>query len=137
MARKTVVSPDQLATQVQSIVQEYTDDLIKKMPDLVKEVAQDTVKDLKQRASGLFGGSTYKRSFKSKKMNTSDSSKTEYTIYSTEPQLAHLLEKGHVIKNQTGQTYGMTQARAHWAPAEENANDELEKKIRESIEGGV
>jgi len=137
MAKNTTISPNQLGSQVQTIVQQYTDDLIKKMPDLVKEVAQDTVKDLKQRASGLFGGTTYKRSFKSKKLVTSDSSKTEYTVYSTQPSLAHLLEKGHVIKNQTGQTYGMTKARAHWAPAEENASDSLERKIRETIEGGV
>ena len=137
MAKNITISPNQLGAQVQSIVQQYSDDLVKKMPDLVKEAAQDTVKDLKRRASGLVGGTKYNRSFKSKKLATSDSSKTEYTIYSTEPQFAHLLEKGHWVKNQTGQTYGMTKARAHWGPAEEDANEALEQKIREKIEEGV
>ena len=127
------VAPNQLGAEVENLLKEYSDDVIRKMPDAVKEVTTDTVKSLKAKAGELFKGTKYNKSFKSKKQSTTASG-TKYVIYSTEYRLAHLLEKGHVIKNQTGKTYGVTKARPHWAPAEKEAAEALEKKLTEGIE---
>lgn len=126
------VSPNQLGTEVSKILTEYTDDVVKALPDIVKDVAKDTVQDLKDRSSELFGGKKYKRSFKSKKL-TQNSSKAEYTVYSTEYRITYLLENGHIIKNKTGKVYGTTQARPHWEPAEQEAVKKLEEKIAEAV----
>lgn len=37
---------------------------------------------------------------------TTDETGTECTVHNKRYQLTHLLENGHVIKNQTGKTYG-------------------------------
>lgn len=128
MASNITVNPNQLGDEVSKLVKQYSDEVVQNMPEIVKEVTQDTVKELKKSASQLFGGSKYNRSFKSKKVNTV-AGRTEYVIYSTEYRVAHLLENGHIIKNQTGIPYGTTQARPHWAPAEEHAADALEEKL--------
>lgn len=128
------ISPDQLGETIESILNQYSDDLIRDMPDIVKEVAQETVKELKAEAGRLFGGTKYKKSFKSKKLAGANG-KISYTIYSTEYRLTHLLEKGHVIKNQTGQVYGMTEGRPHWATAESKAVNSMEQKLTEAAKG--
>ena len=132
MAGQLKISPDQLGDELQKILKEYSDQVIEEMPNLVMTRASATVKELKKEAGKLFGGQKYNRSFKSKKLSGS-ASKTNYVIYSTEARLTHLLEKGHAIKNQTGMVYGTTQARPHWATAEEHAVDGLEKDITESV----
>lgn len=136
MSKKNVkIKPNQLGETIDSILKEYSDDIVRQMPDVVKEVTQDTVKDLKKRASTLVGGKKYKKSFKSR-LTTGYSGKTIYTVYSTEYRVAHLLENGHVIKNKTGRIYGRTSARPHWGPAEEQAIKNLEKKLSKKIQEG-
>lgn len=132
MAR-TVISPSKLGDTIADLIRNYSDDVIKAMPDAVKEVAQDTVKSLKQSAGSKFGGKKYKKSFHAKK-EVSTADKTNYIIYSSEYRLAHLLEHGHIITNQTGRVYGTTQARPHWKPAEEEAVEALERKLKEAVE---
>ena len=53
------------------------------------------------------------------------------TVYSSVSRVGHLLEHGHPIKNQTGQIYGMSQAKPHWEPAEQEAIEALEEKIKD------
>ena len=115
------------------ILKTYPDDIVAAMPNVVKEVVKDTVTDLKKRARKQFKGTKYNKSFKSRKLSTA-SGQTTYTVYSTEYRLTHLLEKGHVIKNQTGRIYGVTQARPHWEPAESAAVEELEQRLTETVQ---
>lgn len=132
---KVKCSPGDLGISIEDILEEYSEEVAKNMPDIVQQVTKDTVKDLKSRATKLFGGKgkkAYAKSFKSKKV-VGTSAKTTYRIYSTQYQLAHLLEHGHAIKNQTGRIYGKTQARPHWGPAEEKAIKDLEDKISEKL----
>lgn len=132
MSRKTV-SPGGLTDAIEGIIKEYTDEVVRALPDAVKQSAKECVKALKSNAASAVGGTVYKGSFKSKK--TSDSyGLTEYTVYSTKYRIAHLLEHGHVIKNQTGRVYGVTAARPHWAPAEEVASKALEEAISKKVE---
>ena len=131
---KTKVRPDQFGKALSGIIKEYSDDTVKEMPDVVKEVAKNTVKKLKSRSQQLFNGTQYSKSFKNKKI-TDNSNVTSYVVYSDLPQLTTWLEHGHNITNQTGQVYGHTPAKPHWADAEEEAIKELENMLVKSIGG--
>lgn len=130
-----VVTPNALCDAVLDIVQTYSDEVVEKLPDIVKGAAKTTVKALKKNAE-IIGGTKYRGSFKSKKDRTSSVAETSYTIYSTQYRLTHLLEHGHVIRNRPGgPIYGMTRAFPHWRPAEQEGIDEIDEKIREAVEG--
>ena len=134
MSTKTV-TPDALCDAVQDIIKEYSDELVSKLPDIVKASAKTTVKALKKNAESI-GGTKYRGSFKSKKTSALLLGETTYTVYSTQYRLTHLLEHGHVIRNRAGgPVYGMTRAFPHWKPAEQEGIDEIDEKIREAIEG--
>ena len=134
MSTKTV-TPNELCDAVQDIVKEYSDELVAKIPDIVKGAAKITVKALKKNAESI-GGTMYRGSFKSKKGRALISGETTYVVYSTQHRLTHLLEHGHVIRNRAGgPVYGMTRAFPHWKPAEQEGIDEIDEKIREAIEG--
>lgn len=132
--KNQTVKLDGLADALKSAISQYSDELIRDMPEAVKEAAQETAKELKSQAGSLFKGQKYAKSFKTKKQ-TGPNGITTYTVYSTEYRLTHLLEHGHVIKNQTGRVYGMTQARPHWKPAEEAGIKLLEEKLSETAKG--
>lgn len=48
-------------------------------------------------------------------------------------RLSHLLEKGHVIKNQYG-TYHRTKARPHWEPVQKKIETEYPNAVKEKLE---
>lgn len=125
-------TPGGFTVAVSDIIQEYSDEVVKAMPDAVKKAAKEGVKALKSAAASAVGGTTYKNSFKSKATQTS-SDLTEYTIYSSRYQVAHLLEHGHVVRNKYG-VYGVAPAHPHWATAEEKANEILEEEIQKAME---
>lgn len=134
MSTKTV-TPDALCDAVQDIIKEYSDELVGKLPDIVKGAAKTTVKALKKNAESI-GGTKYRGSFKSEKTSALLLGETTYTVYSTQYRLTHLLEHGHVIRNRAGgPVYGTTRAFPHWKPAEQEGIDEIDEKIREAIEG--
>lgn len=131
------VSPEELGDAIGKIFKEYSDETVRAIPDIVKTVAQSTVKDLKTRTSKMFKTHKskkrrYDKSFKSRKL-VSVSGKTEYEVYSSEYQLTHLLEHGHAKANQYGRYYGKTRAFPHWAPAEEKAIKDLEQKLKDTL----
>lgn len=133
MSAPTKVKPEQLGTAISDVIREYTDDVIRELPEACQQAAKKTVKALKSNASKIGGTGAYRKSFKSKK-TAGDSNITTYTVYSTKYRIAHLLEHGHVIKNQTGRVYGVTAAKPHWAPAEQEGMEELEKLIEEAAQ---
>lgn len=138
MTEGKVVKPNDLADAISDIVQEYSDDIITQLPGVVQAVAKDSQKKLKRLIGEKFGGTgKYQRSIKVKKGSAGLNGKTTYTLYSTEGRLTHLLEKGHVIKNQTGKIYGMTQAVPHWSIVEEEAAEALEKKLTDKAGGNT
>lgn len=56
-----------------------------------------------------------------------------FTVYNrTKPQLTHLLENGHVVRNKKG-TYGRAPAIKHIEPAEEAAIQKFELRVRARI----
>ena len=127
------VKPGDLGEAIGDIIKQYSDEVVEAMPQCVQTAAKKGLKTLKSEAKGKIGGSKYVSSFKNKKTK-STSGLTEYTLYSTRYRVAHLLEHGHFIKNQTGRVYGVTQAKPHWSPAEDAAVKELEDQIQQKIE---
>lgn len=132
--KNQTVKLDGLADALTSAISQYSDELIQNLPDAVKESAQETVKELKSKAGSLFKGTKYPKSFKTKK-KTGHNGTTTYTVYSTEYRIAHLLEHGHVVRNQTGKEYGISPAHPHWQPAEEVGIQTLEEKLSETAKG--
>ena len=134
--RTQQIQLDELSKTLTDIISEYSDDVIRDMPDIVKEVAKETAKELKTSIDRMFGGSgAYKRSIKTKKLSE-NGQKVSYAVYSDMVKpLAQWLERSHVIKNQTGKVYGMSQAHPHWEPAEKHAIENLESKLRERAGG--
>lgn len=128
------VKPDKLAGAITDIIQEYSDDVVRSMPELTKQTAKDCVKNLKSEAKGAgIGGTKYKKSFRYKVVK-SNSRITTVKVYSTQYQLTHLLEFGHVVRNRPGgPVLGTARAFPHWAEAEKKANRDLEEKITQRI----
>ena len=59
-----------------------------------------------------------------------------YTVYNqTKPSLTHLLENGHLSKNQYG-TWGKVEAKPHIKPVAEWANAELVERLTRELENG-
>lgn len=136
MSKKETVVPSELTGAIEDIIKEYSDEVVAKLPEIVKAAAKKTVKTLKKE-SGSIGGTKYRGSFKSKKEATATSSTTKYVVYSTQYRLAHLLEHGHVIRNRPGgPVYGVTRAFPHWKPAEKAGIEQMEEDIRKAVEEG-
>lgn len=121
-----------LSNAVGEVLKQYSDEVVEAMPDAVKKAAKVGLKSLRSHAKAAVGGTRYNSSFKSKTTNNSPRT-PEITLHSTRYQVAHLLEHGHVIRNQYG-VYGITSARPHWAPAEQDAIEALEDEIQKKVE---
>lgn len=121
-----------LGGTVGKILKEYADDVIEAMPDAVKKASKVTLKSLRANAAAKIGGTKYKTSFKAKTTNNSKN-RMEITVYSSRYQVAHLLEHSHAIRNQYG-AYGMSVAKPHWAPAEQDGIEALEKEIERKVQ---
>lgn len=117
-----------LEKDIQKIFDEYALQVSTATKDAVKAVAQESVKNLKKtspKKSGKYAkGWTYRI-----EAGAVDASATVYGGKKTS-SLAHLLENGHLMRN--GKRGGQ---RIHIKPVEEWAVAELEKKIREEVEG--
>lgn len=61
----------------------------------------------------------------------------QIAVCSTEYRIAHLLEKGHIVRNQTGKVYGKTHPLPHIGPAERAATEFLEREVAKIIKGSA
>ena len=130
------VSPDQLGKAILKELETYTEEVQLNVAAAVIYVGNTTAKDLRA-VNQVSGSNVWKKYPKGwNAQNVRKKGKQTSEVHNaTEYRLTHLLENGHVIKNGTGRTYGMTRAFTHIALAEEKAVDLLEKKILEAIEG--
>lgn len=96
----------------------------------VTETAKRTVAEVKQNARSYFGNGGYSNSWAEKEVKSNNQLSFNRVVYSKPPyyRLAHLLEKGHALRQG-----GRTKARPHIRPAEEKAEkllmDALQKEI--------
>ena len=123
------VSIDALASEIDSIFEEFTELTNVQVQDAVMETANDMAKDINARASGLFGGTgKYAKSWRAKEdIARKTRLNAAAVVYANKNgyRLAHLLEKGHAKRGG-----GRVAGRPHIAPAEDAAKDTLVEKIK-------
>ena len=129
------ITPNELEGAITEIINDYTKEVGKSVPEDVKSTGKACVQMLKANIdSAGIGGRVYKNSFTS---TTTKETAFETTVEVHSPKhyrVTHLLEHGHVLKIR-GKVVGMTRAFPHFAPAEKSAADLLERKIKMRIRG--
>lgn len=103
-----------LAAELNLMLNEYVQDVQDAVDDAAKEAAELTANQLRasspKRAKGR-GKGKYARGWKVKRRDTAGL--VSYVVYNgASPGLTHVLEKGHVARNQFG-TYGRVRAIPH------------------------
>lgn len=119
---------DGLTVQIKKILDEQMMLAREAIEEASKEVAKQTVEELKQTSPKRTG--KYAKSWRSKPMTLTRGT-VSYVVHNTQGQLSHLLERGHALRSG-----GRTRAFPHIKPAEETAIKAFEKKITEIIERG-
>lgn len=110
-----------LSNEIVNALKEYTDDVIKGVEVVKKEVAKNTVSTLKETSPKKTG--SYRKGWRTKDVNG-----TQVIFNKTDYQLTHLLEFGHAKKNG-----GRVGAKPHIRPAEEKAIKEFESEVKKVI----
>lgn len=124
MARVTI---DNLAAEVEKVLDEYFEEENRVTSEAVKEVTKLGVKAVKSGA-GVFGGSGEYKSGWTSKVETGRIS-TQGVIYNAKmPGLPHLLEFGHAKVNG-----GRVPGRVHIAPVEDEIIRTLQEKLEASL----
>lgn len=121
-------TPEQLPQVIQSILDEYANDVTSNIPEIAERVAKEGVRALRASSKSKFKGSgKYASGWTSQTEHGRLS--TKVTIYNGKlPGLPHLLEHGHA--NVDG---GRTPGKVHIAPVEEKLVKEFEEKVENEL----
>lgn len=132
MARSKKVGVINLDKVIKEILTEYGDDVYKVLGTAVEQVSEEAVRKLQ--AGGPFRGTgAYKRDWTST-VEPVSRLRTKRIIHNADHyRLAHLLEKGHLIRNGTRRIFGNVQAYPHIKPVETWAQQELPRKVEEML----
>jgi hypothetical protein len=116
-----------VAAQLNKILDEYTEKVDETSDEIMSEVATDTADELKRTSPTKSGN--YAKSWTVKK----DKKSHQYIVHNKKYyRLTHLLEYGHIVKNQFG-TYGRAKAEPHIKRAEENGVRNLINKLEQKL----
>lgn len=118
---------ESVSLQMKELLDDYVEEVQKVTDEAIKDVAAESVEKLRNTSPKGASG-RYARGWTVKK----DGKFVRVVYNKTDWQLTHLLENGHVIKNQFG-TYGRAPAIKHIAPVEEWAASELPLKISRGL----
>lgn len=114
-----------LSVSINKILEQYGEEIRRNLDEAIPAVAKDTAKKIKADAPKRTG--EYARSWKTQ-VSKNLYGDTTATVYSSKPGLPHLLEFGHA--NRGG---GRTAPAEHIAPAEDWAEKEITKRVKEAI----
>lgn len=117
------ININNLAHEFQTILEHYTSDIGDRSKEVVEDVGQQTVDELKVTSRRRRG--KYAKSWAMK-----NDKKGNVIVYNTEYRLTHLLEKGHVKRGGKGRTRPF----GHIRPAEERAIAKVIEGIRQAVQ---
>ena len=125
MAKKVTI--DNLAEEVEKILEEYGDEVSKNMAQITKRVGQKGAQALRNESLGTFPESgKHKKRYGSTWTYKTEETRlyTKVIIHNRQPGLPHLLENGHAKVNG-----GRVEGRAHIKPVENRLVQEYEKEV--------
>ena len=115
---------DSVTEQLTRILDEYGDEVKKVARKDAKKAGRETSADLRNVSAGIFGSGDYSSGWAYKQVD-----EDTVTVYNRKmPGLAHLLEKGHVIRNKKGE-YGRAPAHPHIADVEAKQTDQFVQNV--------
>ena len=128
---------DNIAIEIGNLLEEYDLKVIKAVEESAKEAAEVTARELHRssprRARGK-GRGKYAKGWRVKRLEVG--SLVSYVVYNgSNPGLTHVLEHGHVSRNQDG-TWGRVSAIPHIGPAAEAGIQRFELGIRTRLRRG-
>lgn len=120
------MSKKDFSVQMGDILKEITDNVEESIDIALKKVPQKLVKRLRSTSPSRKSG-RYAKGWTVKRLD-----KRSAVVYNaTLPGYTHLLENGHVIRNQYGE-YGRTKPIKHIAPAEEEAIEDFINELMDA-----
>lgn len=125
------IQPGGLTVAVNEILEQYkglTQEVLGKSIETSLKEARDELRETSPKGIRP-AGESYRRSWKVK-LDRRDGEITGGVVYSSQPQLTHLLEHGHA---KVGKKGGRTKAIPHIAPANEHAQQRVEQLIKEGL----
>ena len=115
---------DSVTEQLTRILDEYGDEVKEVARKDAKKAGRETSADLRNVSAGMFGSGDYSSGWAYKQVD-----EDTVTVYNRKmPGLAHLLEKGHVIRNKKGE-YGRAPAHPHIADVEAKQTDQFVQNV--------
>lgn len=118
----------ELSVEIKNVLDEYSEELDETVQVVMMQVAKETRDMLKKTSPKTKRtGKHYANGWAIKK-----EPKTLHVYNKTKPGLTHLLENGHLIRNQYG-SYDHTTPQPHIKPAEEWANAEVMRRLTEKL----
>lgn len=128
----TRVTIDNLASEIEKILDEYGDEVYDKLDEVVQKVGKKGVQALKNESLGMFPDSKKHKKRYGSTWKATPEKKRLYTIvhiHNTQPGLPHLLEFGHNVSNGTGRIVGKAGAHTHIAKVEHELINEFEREV--------
>ena len=118
---------NELTIELGKVLDEYEKELDENVNVAMHAVAKEAATKLKAESPKTTG--EYARGWKVK----NDFDSKTYTVYNaTKPGLTHLLENGHLARNQFG-TWGRVSGKKHIEPVEEWAKAEVMRRIEQRL----
>ena len=130
MARRSKrIGAIDLENAISQVLSEYGTEVYRVLGVCCREVSEEAVQKLHQ-GGGYNGTGAYNADW-TYKYELTKRFHQGYIVYNDDHyRLAHLLEKGHLIRNGTERTYGSTSSFPHIKPVEQWAQEELPRKVR-------
>ena len=119
---------ESVTIQMEKLLQQYGDEARDVVETSAEDAANIATRQLKSTSPRGKGRRHYATGWTIKRDIAGDL--ISFTVYNrTKPGMTHLLENGHVVRNQYG-SYGRARAIKHIAPAEEAAVQKFELRVR-------
>lgn len=124
----TKVTVDNLASEIQKILDQYGDEVTKNFDDITRRVGQKGAQILRNESKGAFPEGTGKYASGWTYKVQKNRLYTTVTIYNKTPGLPHLLEHGHAVVA-GGRVAGRYDGKKHIEPVEKKLIVEYEREV--------